>query len=82
MPAPEDGELFNWVLGAVVTVIGTLAAVVAHLYKITQTQNSKEIEELKLAVRECEVDREELRVQLIDVKVRLAKLESDSGRSA
>lgn len=69
--------MFNWVLGAVVTVIGTLAAVVAHLYKITQTQNSREIEELKKSVHECEVDREQLRVDLLEVKVRLAKLESN-----
>lgn len=69
--------MFNWVLGAVVTVIGTLAAVVAHLYKITQTQNSREIEELKKAVHECEIDREQLRVDLLEVKVRLAKLESN-----
>lgn len=82
----HDEGFVNWVLGGVVTVVATLAGVVGHLYKVTQTQNSREIEELKKKVADCESDRinlrqehEKLHNMSTELQIRLARLERQNG---
>ena len=65
-----DG-LSSWLLAGVASIIGTLAAVVAALWKLNESKNNAAIASLEsicagltTRVNECETDRVELRVRV------------------
>ena len=63
-----NDETTNWVLAGVGSVIATLAATVASLWKLNESKNAKAITALTERAVDCEKDRSE-------IKVRLARLE-------
>lgn len=72
-------EHSNWILGGIASVVGTLAAAVATLWKMNESKNSKAIDDLRNQVNECTEDREKIRGECTDLRVRIAKLESHLG---
>lgn len=72
----------TWVLGGIGTVVATLAAVVATLWKANETRNAKAIEHLTERVDECEGDRSELRVRVARLETRLGEGESEGHSNA
>lgn len=66
----DASGLLGWVAGAVVTVVATLAGVVATLWKLNESKNSMAIEHLKAKAEACEKDRAELRERVIRLEVK------------
>lgn len=74
----SDGSNTGYIVGAAGTIIGTLATAVAGLFKLVESKNSAAIEDLRMRVtesdahhEECRKDREELRVQIAEMKVQI-----------
>ena len=74
-----DESFTGWVLGGVGSVVATLAAVVATLWKMNETRNAKAICELTERVDECEDERSDLRVRVAKLEVKLGDGETQPG---
>ena len=76
----------SWVLAGTASVVATLAAAVASLWKVNEARNNKIIEDLKADIQECKDDRERIRDradklsdEIARLEVRLAQLEKHSN---
>ncbi len=71
----------NWVLAAIATVVGTLAATVATLWKVNESRNTKAIEELTQRVEDCEAERAMLRVRVARLETQMDIENADADTS-
>lgn len=82
----ENTGYLSWVFASVAAVVSTLAAAVAGLWRASEIKNAAAIERLEvmLAVsderhRECLDDRDAIKHETTDLKVRVARLEAAAG---
>lgn len=86
---PNESNIIGWVLTGVVAIVGTLATVVATLWKQNEAKNSIRIEQLEMDVKECREDRDAIRGksealagELFDMRLRIVQLELKIGEQA
>lgn len=84
MSDTPDGSIITWVLAGVATLIGGLATTVTALWKVNETRNAKRIDQLEQNLAEsnkkhdeCMDDRNTLREECVEMRVRLEMLEQN-----
>ncbi len=74
----ENSSLLTWVLGSVVGLLTLCGTVISYLFRLRETQQLSRISSLELLLQECERKHEESQQQILELSVRVAKLERAS----
>ena len=73
-------DWLGWVLGGIVTIIGTLAAAVTTLWAKSEAKNSLAIEVLQKRSDDCDKDRTTLHVEVGRLTERVEYLEDHRAK--
>lgn len=71
----SENSLLTWVLGSAVALLTGAGTVISYLFRLRETQNSSRIATLETLLAECEKRHDESQQQILELSVRVAKLE-------
>lgn len=72
----NEESLSTWVVSGVGAVVGSTVSALVYLWKLGESKNAKEIQELKENHQNCEKRFEESNAEILNLSVKLASVEA------